>query len=81
MPSDQTRRLETSANLTQRVRGPGVLGTTASKQPSVGRSVEYTCGLLIRDPAVKFMHRTFNYYTHRPTLRAVAAAGPAVASC
>ena len=43
------------------LRGPCILGTTASKQPP--SASESTCGLLIRDPAVKFMQRTFNYDT------------------
>ena len=34
------------------------------------------CGLRHRDPAVKFMHRTFNYYTNpQTTLLSVSESG------
>ena len=45
------------------LRGPCILGTTASASKQPPSASESTCGLLIRDPAVKFMQRTFNYDT------------------
>ena len=66
----------------------GIFEAHAYRGPPRGSSVcpsgspSTCCGLRHRDPAVKFMHRTFNYYTNPLTtllsVRAVAKVAPYV---